>query len=74
MANFDTGVAGYIKTRAVVEVGFPVDKRGSADISCKMCPFYIVSTHRCGLTHQIVNYPDKYVGDCCPLELTESEG
>ena len=27
MANFDTGVARYIKTRAVVEVGFPVDHR-----------------------------------------------
>ena len=73
MANFDTGVSRYIKTRAVVEVGFPVDWRGSVEISCKHCPFFIRRETRCGLTQQIVNFPDKYVGECCPLEMLESE-
>jgi hypothetical protein len=73
MANFDTGVSRYIKTRAVVEVGFPVDWRGNVDISCKHCPFLIRTGQRCGLTQSIVNYPERYVGSDCPLELVESE-
>lgn len=73
MANFETGISRYIKARAVVEVGFPVDWRGSVEIACKHCPFYIRATQRCGLNQQIVNYPDKYVGNECPLELQESE-
>ena len=74
MANFDTGVARYIKTRAVVEVGFPVDHRGSVEISCRHCPFFIKSQVRCGLTQQVVNFPEKYVGESCPLEIIEEEG
>lgn len=73
MANFETGVSRYIKTRAVVEVGFPVDWRGSIEIACKHCPFLLRTSSRCGLTQQVVNFPDKYVGECCPLELQECE-
>lgn len=68
MANFDSGVMKYIKTRATVEVGFPVDWKGSAEVCCKHCQFYYRSTQRCGLTQQVVNFPDRYVGECCPLE------
>lgn len=71
MANFDSGVARYIKARAVVEVGFPVDWRGSAEISCKHCPFFRWSTRQCGLNQSVVNFPEKYVGDMCPLEPME---
>lgn len=72
MANFDSGVARYIKARAVVEVNFPVDWKGNADIACKHCPFYVRATQRCGLNQSIVNYPEKYVGEDCPLqEVTE---
>lgn len=67
MANFDTGVSRYIKARAVVEVGFPVDWRGNAEIACKHCTFFVRATQRCGLTHDIVNFPDRYIGECCPL-------
>lgn len=73
MANFETGVSRYIKARAVVEVGFPVDWRGSVEIACKHCPFYRPSTRQCGLTQSVVNYPEKFVGDCCPLEPIEGE-
>lgn len=73
MANFDDGVKGYIKATATVEVYFPVDWRGSVEIACKHCPFYIRSAQRCGLNQSIVNYPEKYVGSACPLEKFESE-
>ena len=68
MANFDTGVKRYIKARAVVEVSFPVDWRDNAEIACKHCPFYARAAQKCGLAHQIVNFPERYVGECCPLE------
>lgn len=72
MANFETGVKRYIMAQAVVTVGFPVDWRDNAEIACKHCNFFVKATQRCGLTQQIVNYPDKYVGECCPLEeITE---
>lgn len=68
MANFETGVQRYIKARATVEVGFPVDWRGNAEIACKHCQFYIKATQRCAINQQIVNFPEKYVGEYCPLE------
>ena len=71
MANFETGVSRYIKARAIVEVGFPVDWRGSVEIACKHCDFYRPSTRQCGLTNKVVNFPDKFVGDCCPLDTFE---
>lgn len=75
MANFDSGVKSYIKARAVVEVGFPVDWRGNVEIACKHCNFYVAATRRCGLNQQIVNYPEKYIGEHCPLEpVEENEG
>lgn len=74
MPNFDSGVAKYIKAQAVVTVGFPVDWRGNAEIACKHCPFYVRATQRCGLTQDVVNYPEKYVGETCPLEpIIETE-
>lgn len=73
MANFDTGVARYIKTKAVVEVGFPVDWRGSVEIACKHCNFFVQATRKCGLTQTVVNFPEKYVGNDCPLEIIEGE-
>ena len=74
MANFETGVKEYIKATATVEVYFPVDWRGNAEIACKHCPFHIKATQRCGLNQAIVNYPERYVGVYCPLEQVESEG
>jgi hypothetical protein len=73
MANFDSGVKRYIRARAVVEVGFPVDWRDNADVSCKQCPFYVRATQRCALNQAVVNYPERYVGEYCPLELIEEE-
>lgn len=74
MANFDNGVASFIKARAIVEVNFPVDFKGRAEVACKHCNFYIRATQRCGLTQTIVNYPDTYIGVDCPLVPIEEEG
>ena len=71
MACFEDGVKRYIKAYAVVEVGFPVDWRDSAEIACKRCPFYVRATQRCGLNQEIVNYPEKFVGTNCPLQPIE---
>ena len=71
MANFESGVAAYIKGRATVEVGFPVDFRGNAEIACKHCKFHLKAAQRCGLTQEIINFPERYVGYNCPLERIE---
>ena len=73
MANFDSGIAKYIKARATVEVNFPVDWRGNAEISCTHCNFFVRATQRCGLNQQVVNFPERYVGECCPLEEGEED-
>lgn len=71
MANFDSGVKRYIKAVAVVEVGFPVDWKDRAEIACKHCNFFVRATQRCGLTQQVVNFPERYVGSDCPMEVLE---
>ena len=68
MANFDTGVKRYIKARAVIETSFPVDWNERTEIACKHCNYFVKATQRCGLTQHIVNFPERYVGECCPLE------
>lgn len=75
MANFDSGVASYIHAQAVVDVYFPVDSKGSAAINCRQCLFYRDSSHRCGLNYEVSAYPEKYVGDKCPLhQVDDSTG
>ncbi len=71
MARFDDGVKCYIKARAVVEVGFPVDWHDKEEIACKHCRFFVVATRKCGLTGEVVCFPEKYVGSECPLEPIE---
>ena len=57
MANFDSGVKGYVKATATVEVHFPIDWRDSVEIACKHCPFFVRTNMRCGLNQSIVNFP-----------------
>ena len=73
MANFESGVKRFIKACAVVEVNFPVDWRDNAEIACKHCPQYVRTAQMCGLNKAVVNYPEKYVGAECPLEIVEEE-
>jgi hypothetical protein len=67
MPNFKSGVKRYITAVAVVEVNFPVDWHDRADVSCRQCQFFVRATGRCGLNQHVVAYPEKYVGDECPL-------
>lgn len=73
MANFDTGVKGYVKASAVVEVYFPIDWKDNAEIACKHCNFFVRATNRCGLNQTIVNFPEKFVGEYCPLEEVKED-
>jgi hypothetical protein len=73
MANFDSGVASYIHAQAKVDVFFPVDFKGNADISCNQCYFFRRSYKTCGLNGEVCQYPEKYVGASCPLEEVEEE-
>lgn len=71
MPRFESGVKGYVKGYAVVQVGFPIDWKGHAEIACKHCNFFIRATQRCALNQEVVNFPEKYVGASCPLEIIE---
>lgn len=77
MPDFESGVSSYIKGRCIVEVNFPVDKRGNADVSCEQCPYYGRTSKTCQLNKQVVHYPSKFIGVSCPLtfdgEVIENE-
>ena len=73
MANFDSGVKRYIRAYAIVEASFPVDWKNNAEIACKHCPYFVRATQRCALNQAVVNYPDRYVGNECPLQPIEEE-
>ena len=71
MASFDTGVAGYVRTAAVVRVNFPIDFRGNEAIACIHCLYLSSNMRICQLNKAVVDYPEKYVGRECPLETEE---
>jgi len=71
--TFDSGVAAYITGVAVVQNFFPVDAKGNADICCSQCFFFRDASKRCALNGTICEYPNKYVGSNCPLEIKETE-
>lgn len=71
MPCFETGVKRYIKAEAVVEAAFPVDFKDNADISCYQCKFFSRNNGICQLTKEVTAYPQKYVGQFCPLEIKE---
>ena len=73
MANFETGVASYVHAQATVDVFFPVDGKGNADISCNQCFFFRRNYSTCGLNGEVCQYPQKYVGSWCPLKPVEDE-
>ena len=73
MANFESGVKEYITGTYMVEVTFPVDFKDNAEICCKHCQFLSSNERMCQLNKKPVAYPNKYVGDFCPLEREEKE-
>ncbi len=73
MANFESGVSSYIHAQAIVDVYFPVDAKGNADVCCRQCYYFQESANRCRLNWQVCAYPNKYVGDGCPLIRLDDE-
>lgn len=73
MANFESGVSGYIYGEATVKVAFPVDHKGNPDISCFQCRFFRRNYQTCGLNGEICQYPNKFVGGYCPLKMIQEE-
>ena len=69
--DFESGVASYVHGQATVDVYFPVDKRGDADICCYQCYYFRRNYQTCGLNGEICQYPSKYVGSLCPLKFIE---
>jgi hypothetical protein len=67
MAFFESGVASYVKAQATVHVYFPVDSKGNADVSCDQCYYFRRSSRRCALNGEVCQFPERYVGDSCPL-------
>ena len=74
MANFESGVKEYITGTYMVEVNFPVDFKDNAEIACKHCPYLSSNERICQLNKKPVAFPNKYVGDFCPLKPLEREG
>lgn len=72
MANFDSGVKGYVNGHYLVKVSFPIDFKGNAEIACKHCPYLSSNERICQLNKMPVAFPNKYVGDYCPLESEEN--
>lgn len=72
MAQFETGITGYVHATAKVEVFFPIDSRGNAHISCSQCYYFNNTTTRCRLTGEVCAFPNNYVGASCPLEYDEN--
>lgn len=68
MAYFDTGVASYIEAEGTVKVFFPVDPKGNAEINCNQCYYFRRNYQNCALNGEIVPYPSRFVGPCCPLK------
>ena len=73
MANFESGVASYVKAEAVIKVNFPVDEKGRAEIACKHCPYLSSNDRMCQLNKEPVAYPNKFVGDMCPLREVKKD-
>ena len=73
MANFESGIASYVKAEAIIKVNFPVDEKGRAEIACKHCPYLSSNERMCQLNKEPVAYPNKFVGDMCPLREVEKD-
>lgn len=70
IANFDSGVKAYLTGETTVKVHFPIDHKGNADVNCHQCNFFSRTSGICYLTKEISEYPQKYIGSCCPLNFS----
>ena len=60
--------------KATVYVQFPIDWKGIEYINCNQCYYFNRQSGRCRLNNEVCEFPDKYIGSRCPLEIVgESE-
>lgn len=71
--NFESGVKKYIKGTATIVNYFPVDFNDRADISCLQCKFFSRNNRLCQISKEITAYPNKFVGQNCPLIREDDE-
>ena len=71
MANFDSGCKGFVVMECTVRVNFPIDWKDRAEVACKHCPYLSSNERMCQLNKEPVAYPNRYVGDKCPLQEIE---
>lgn len=69
VANFDSGVKGYVTGKYTIRVHFPIDFKDNAEICCRHCPFLSSNERMCQLNKEPVAFPNKFVGYNCPLEV-----
>ena len=73
MANFYSGCKGFVVMEYTVRVNFPIDWKDRAEVACKHCPYLSSNERICQLNKKPVAFPNKYVGDFCPLKPLERE-
>ena len=73
MANFDSGCKGFVVMECTVRVNFPIDWKDRAEVACKHCPYLSSNERMCQLNKEPVAYPNKFVGDMCPLREVEKD-
>jgi hypothetical protein len=73
MAEFESGVKGYVIGEATVTVKFPIDWHGNEDVNCYQCYYFRRNYQTCGLNGEICQYPSKYIGASCPLKFKEEK-
>ena len=71
--SLEHGVKRFIRAAYSVEVLFPVDWNDREYIQCDKCRFFSPTRNWCNLANDVVEFPRKYVGSCCPLEREEGE-
>lgn len=73
MPNFESGVPHLYHTQATVDVFFPMDAKGNADVRCCYCKFFRTASSSCALNNEMCFEPRKYVGEWCPLRPKEDD-
>lgn len=66
-----SGVSGYVKGTANIEVSFPIDRRGREYVRCTMCEYLSSNERFCWLNNEAVAFPKQYIGSRCPLDIEE---
>lgn len=73
MADFTDGVKEYVEATGIISELFPVDYKGSADISCYQCKYFSRNQGICLITKEVTPYPQKFVGRMCPFMGNEED-